>query len=93
MSRYADAAQYFEHALQMNAQIRSPLWVAHTQYDYARMLLQRKHPGDRDRALDLLDQALSTAELLGLRALADKTRALKNAAETTRSPRSVLRHV
>jgi tetratricopeptide (TPR) repeat protein len=65
LSRYEDAAQHFEHALTMNMQIRSPLWVAHTQHDYARMLL-RNHAGDREKALELLDEALATAEALGL---------------------------
>jgi DNA-binding SARP family transcriptional activator/tetratricopeptide (TPR) repeat protein len=74
MSRFDDAALHFEHALAMNAQIRSPLWIAHTQHDYARMLLLRDHPGDDDRALQLFEQALVTAERLGLKALAEKTR-------------------
>jgi hypothetical protein len=55
-------------ALRMNAQIRSPLWIAHTQHDYADMLLHRSHPGHRDKALQLLDEALTTAEQLGLKA-------------------------
>jgi DNA-binding SARP family transcriptional activator len=93
LSWYKDATRHFEHALQMNAQIRSPLWIAHTQHDYAHMLLLHNHHGDHDKALDLIKQALATAEQLGLTALADLTRPLKHAAETTRSPLTVLRHV
>jgi DNA-binding SARP family transcriptional activator/Mrp family chromosome partitioning ATPase len=74
MSRFDDAALHFEHALAMNAQIRSPLWIGHTQHDYARMLLLRNHSGDRDKALELLNDALATAKELGLPALADKAR-------------------
>jgi tetratricopeptide (TPR) repeat protein len=82
MSRHEDAAGHFEQALKMNAQIRSPLWVAHTQHDYAHMLLTRGQPRDNDKALELLEQALATAEQLGLKALADKARPLKLTAQT-----------
>ncbi|HEX8157837.1 MAG TPA: hypothetical protein VF526_10675, partial [Solirubrobacteraceae bacterium] len=82
MSRYDDAVRHFEQALKMNAQIRSPLLVAHTQHDYAHMLLTRGRPRDHDKALLLLKQALATAEQLGLKALAAKARPLKLTAET-----------
>ena len=45
------AARHFADALELNTRIESPLWVAHTQHDYARMLLRRDHPGDRKHAL------------------------------------------
>jgi hypothetical protein len=77
LTRYDDAAGHFEHALTFNTRIRSPLWVAHTQHDYARTLLLRNDPGDRQKARELLDQALATAEELGLKALAAKTGPLK----------------
>jgi DNA-binding SARP family transcriptional activator/tetratricopeptide (TPR) repeat protein len=86
LSRYEEAARHFEYALEMNTQIRSPLWVAHTRHDYARMLLLRNRPGDRDKAVELLEQALATAEQLGLKALADKARPLKLTAETAAPP-------
>jgi len=76
LSRYEDAERHFEQALQMNTQIRAPLWIAQTQHDYARMLLLRNDPGDRDKAFELLEQALATAQDLGLTALADKARPL-----------------
>jgi DNA-binding SARP family transcriptional activator len=81
LSRYDDAERHFERAVEANARIRSPLWVAHTRHDHARMLLARGHPGDAERALGLLDQALAAADELGLKALADKARPLKRAAE------------
>jgi DNA-binding SARP family transcriptional activator len=85
MSRYEDAEQHFEQALQMNTQIRAPLWIGHTQHDYARMLLLRHRAGDRDKAYELLEQALAAGQDLGLTALADKTRPLlaADAAEPT----------
>jgi tetratricopeptide (TPR) repeat protein len=80
LSRFDDAAQHFEHALMMNARIRSPLWVAHTQHEYARMRLERNRRGDRDDALRLLTNALDTAEQLGLTALATSARSLMQTA-------------
>jgi DNA-binding SARP family transcriptional activator/tetratricopeptide (TPR) repeat protein len=82
LARYDDAARHFEHALTMNARIRSPRLIAHTQHEYAHMLLQRDQPGDRAKALRLLEQALATADQLGLKALADKARPLEIAGET-----------
>jgi DNA-binding SARP family transcriptional activator len=86
MSRYDAAVWHFEEALKMNAQIRSPLWIAHTQHDYAHMLLLRDDPGDNDKALQLLTEALATAEQLGLKVLADKARPLKLTAQTAAPP-------
>jgi tetratricopeptide (TPR) repeat protein len=86
LSQYDDAAHHFEHALRMNAQISSPVWIAHTQHDYARMLLLRNRVGDRDTALELLTAALAKAEQLSLKALADKTRPLKLAAAAASPP-------
>jgi DNA-binding SARP family transcriptional activator len=92
LSQVDDAARHFEQALKMNNQIRSPLWVAHTQHDYAHMLLLRNRRGDRAKALELLDDALVAAEALGLKALADKTRPLKLAAEAAGRPLAAGRH-
>jgi hypothetical protein len=69
----------------MSAQIKSPLWLAHTQSDLARLLLLRNDPGDRDEALRLLDDALATAELLGLNAVTSEARLLRVAAEAVTS--------
>jgi tetratricopeptide (TPR) repeat protein len=77
LARYDDAELYFQQALTMNAQIRSPLLIAHTQHDYAHMLLLRNHAGDNHKALQLLTEVLATAEQLGLKMLADKARPLE----------------
>jgi DNA-binding SARP family transcriptional activator len=86
LSRYEDAARHFDQALKMNTKIRSPLWTGHTQHAYARMLLQRNDPGDNHKALELLRQALATAEALGLTLLADETRSLQLTAAAPASP-------
>jgi DNA-binding SARP family transcriptional activator/tetratricopeptide (TPR) repeat protein len=89
LSRFEDAGRHFEQAIAMNAQIRSPLWVAHTRHDYAHMLLAREQPGDTGKALELLEQALAAAQELGLKALADKARPLKLMAEAVAYPPAV----
>ena len=81
LSRYDEAEQHFEQALTMNARIKAPLWIACTQHDYARMLLLRNQPGDGDRALKLLTEAVAAADRLGMKALGEKARLLKLAAE------------
>ncbi len=79
LERFDDAERHFEEALARNLRIRSPVWVGHTQRDYASMLLRRDGPGDGERARTLLDQALATANELGLHAVARKAEALVRA--------------
>jgi predicted ATPase/DNA-binding CsgD family transcriptional regulator len=69
LERWDDAAQHFQDALAMNAQIGARPYLAYTQHQYARMLLARNQPGDRDQATSLLEEALTTAHALGMRAL------------------------
>ncbi len=45
--RWDEAELHFEDALSMNAGMGARPWLAHTQADYARMLLARDGPGDR----------------------------------------------
>ena len=69
VGRYEDAERHFEKALEMNARIRARIWVAHTQHDYARMLVARDEPGDREKAAALAAQALATAHEVGMKPL------------------------
>ncbi|MFQ5343278.1 MAG: hypothetical protein ACE5F6_17195, partial [Anaerolineae bacterium] len=72
MSRWEEAERHFEDALDMNARMEARPWLAHTQHRYAAMLLARGQAGDRERAVSLLDQALSTAGEFGMQALVEK---------------------
>jgi hypothetical protein len=86
LSRYDDAEQHFENALRMNARIRARVWVAHTQHDYARMLVARDGPGDRARATALAAQALATAREVGMKPLEAKVVQLRAAAGLDEEP-------
>jgi hypothetical protein len=72
LERWDDAVHHFEDALAMNARMDARPWLAHTQEQYAGMLLARNQSGDRDKAAALLDAALITARELGMLALEER---------------------
>jgi tetratricopeptide (TPR) repeat protein len=72
LQRWDDAARHFEDALAMNARMDARTWLAHTQEQYAAMLLARRDSGDRDKAAALLNAALVTTRELGMRALEER---------------------
>src|SRR5262249_24902427 len=73
---YDDAAKHFDEALAMNARIRAWPWLAHTQDDYAHMLLRRREPGDAVKAPGLLAGARTAYRDLGMSPL-PSSRALR----------------
>jgi class 3 adenylate cyclase/tetratricopeptide (TPR) repeat protein len=77
MGRFDQAAAHFEKALERDAQTGSAHAVAKARCDYATMLLDRAAPGDRERALALLDEACAAAERLEMTAVVDKATALR----------------
>ena len=79
--RWPEAIRHFEDALAMNARTNARPWLARTQCDYARLLLTRDAPGDRERARDLLVRARSTCQELDMVALAKRVSALLEAGE------------
>lgn len=86
LSRYGDAARHFEEALAANARLGSPPWIAHTGYDYARMLFQRAEAGDREKALALLGKAEKTARELGMKSFAQKAEMLRQPVRISSTP-------
>jgi tetratricopeptide (TPR) repeat protein len=80
LARYHEAEKHFEKALGVNAKVRARIWVAHTQQDYARMLLARGAAGDREKADALSAQALATAREVGMKPLEAKSMELRAAA-------------
>jgi tetratricopeptide (TPR) repeat protein len=67
--RYDEAARHFDDALELNARMGARPWLAHTQCDYALMLLERGEAGDDERARELLDSARTLSHELGSQAL------------------------
>jgi tetratricopeptide (TPR) repeat protein len=72
LERWDDAARHFEDAIAMNARMDARVWLAHTQEQYATMLLARHQSGDRDKAAALLEAALATTRELGMHALEER---------------------
>jgi DNA-binding NarL/FixJ family response regulator len=81
MKRWPEAERHFETGLAMNARQRARPWLAHTQHQYAAMLLARDGAGDRERAIALLDEALAAAREIGMAVLAERAAALREAAD------------
>ena len=74
LSRYEQADRHFTDALEAHAKLGSRLWTAHTQYNQASMLLRRDVSGDRERAMILLDDVLSSSQRHGFAALEARAR-------------------
>jgi hypothetical protein len=72
LEQWDEAERHFEDALAMNARMEAWPWLAHTQYQYATMLLVRDQLGDCEKAKELLKAALVTARELGMRALEER---------------------
>jgi tetratricopeptide (TPR) repeat protein len=72
LGRWDEAERHFEDALAMNARMEAWPWLAHTQHQYATMLLARGQVGDGEKARELLKTALATARELGMRALEER---------------------
>jgi class 3 adenylate cyclase len=77
LGRYDDAGRHFENALAMNVSLESPPLVAETRMRYAAMLAQRDAAGDRERALELLADALDAGQELGMNVLVERCFDLK----------------
>jgi len=76
LERWDDAERHFEDALAMNARMDARPWLAHTQEQYAAMLLARRASSDRDKAAALLEAAAATTRELGMRALEQRVTAV-----------------
>jgi DNA-binding CsgD family transcriptional regulator/tetratricopeptide (TPR) repeat protein len=72
MGCYSEAEGHFEQALAMNSRTGARVPLAHTQHDYAAMLLVRGQAGDQDRAVALLKASVDSAREIGMRALEER---------------------
>jgi DNA-binding SARP family transcriptional activator len=76
LGHFEDAERHFEAALAMNERMGARPWLAHTQEDYGRMLLDR---GETERASGLIAAALATYRELGMDTHAARARTLVEA--------------
>jgi DNA-binding SARP family transcriptional activator/tetratricopeptide (TPR) repeat protein len=60
INHWDDAERHFEAALTTNERMGARPWLAHTEADYAAMLIARDARGDADRARQLIDRATAT---------------------------------
>jgi class 3 adenylate cyclase len=81
LGRWDEAVGHFETSLAINKRMGSRRWTGWTQLRYSDMLVRRDSPGDRQKALALLSQALDVSEQLGLTALLQRSLALKLTAQ------------
>jgi class 3 adenylate cyclase/tetratricopeptide (TPR) repeat protein len=65
LERYVQAEEHFAAAAEIEQRFGAPLFLARTRARWARALIARGRPEDRERAQKMLEQAGDTAERLG----------------------------
>jgi hypothetical protein len=66
LGRFDDAQGHFRSAAEIHVRLASPVYLARTRLEWARMLLARHGPYDAEQARGLLSQAVATARAHGL---------------------------
>jgi hypothetical protein len=85
MERWEEAERHFEAGHERCRALRAPTFTALNLCEQARMLLARAGPGDREAAVDLLDEAEATCRRHGIGAILE--RVLEHVARAERRPR------
>ncbi len=70
------AEEHFERALTLNEAMGARTWLAHTAYEYARMLIESDEESD-ERAAELLSRGAELASSTGMTALGGRIAALR----------------
>ncbi|MGI8727804.1 MAG: ATP-binding protein [Solirubrobacterales bacterium] len=78
------AEEHFERAMELNRRMGASTWLAHTAYEYARLLLRRPED-DGGQAAELLGQATRLAQRIGMPTLLGRIGSLESVA-----PRAML---
>jgi tetratricopeptide (TPR) repeat protein len=69
MGRFEEAGEHFELAIAQNRKTGAAPWVAHSQFDYAKMLARQRDPTHKGRIRELVADAQQTAQRLGMERL------------------------
>jgi tetratricopeptide (TPR) repeat protein len=76
LKRWDDSVAHFEDALETNSRIGARPYLARSQHEYARMLIERNDPGDKEKAKTLLTEATATYRELGMPTFLEKAEEL-----------------
>lgn len=76
LGEWESAERHFEGAIELNRRMQARTWLAHTLYEYARMLLVAR-PDERHRAAALLQEATGLATEIGMSSLQTRITALE----------------
>ncbi len=66
LREWDNAIAHFEAAIETNARVGARPYLARSQHEYARMLIERNESGDKDKAHNLLTEATATYRELGM---------------------------
>lgn len=72
LKKWDVAERHFQGAIDLDARMGARPWLAHSQYEYAAMLLARGRAEDRPQALELLNEAQAAANEMGMAYLMEK---------------------
>jgi tetratricopeptide (TPR) repeat protein len=76
MQRRDDAIEHFETAIETHTRIGARPYLARSQHEYARMLVERNASGDKDKAKTLLAEATAIYRELGMPTFLDNAEEL-----------------
>ena len=71
LERWDDAERHFQDGLELNEKMGHRPALVQTRANYGEMLIRRDAPGDREKALPLLQQALDAAQEMGMKKLVE----------------------
>jgi eukaryotic-like serine/threonine-protein kinase len=77
VGRFDEAERHFDQAIAMHQALGAIAWQAHAHHEYAAMLLARGAANDHERAAELIQSALASADTLGMKKLGDEARQLR----------------
>jgi class 3 adenylate cyclase len=93
MGAHDDAIAHHEAAIRFHERLGANPWLARSRYDLAGALLARDAPGDRERALGLLNDALDAANTIGQTKLVQEVLTAKLGLQGIASGSSMLRSI
>ncbi|NQU07290.1 MAG: tetratricopeptide repeat protein, partial [Candidatus Abyssubacteria bacterium] len=70
------AVAHFEAAIETNARVGARPYLARSQHEYARMLIERNASGDKEKARTLLTETIATYRELGMPSFLEMAEAL-----------------